>query len=257
MRLGITLRPGHEAADAAAAEQHGCFGVLVDAPAGTECIAAAAAAGTTSLVRIVVRLHLGDVHPVTLAEEVAVLDNLARGRVVVLADLGDLDAAAAAEDLALLAAGLSARPIRHRGARWQVPAGLAMHQAPEAIQVTPEPVQVLVPVWLMGAAAAVVAARPEHAHLPVVATDPDAASAAVPVQPGAADLPAGIDPGRALVSAWARAGATHLLLRTDDPAAALPGIARHLAPEVAMPHFPRVVAEAMTPAPWPRGADAT
>lgn len=263
MRLGITLRPGHEAADAALAERHGCFGVLLDAPAGTESVAAATAAGTTSLTRIIVRLHLGAAHPITLAEEMAVLDNISGGRVVVLADTGELDGPAAAEDLAVLRAGLSARPVRHAGDRWRVPAGLDVHDAPDAVQVTPEPVQTVIPIWLGGASADAVRGDAQHPHddLAVLAMRPDQADPHLPVQPGRVVLGSpsvasgavdDIETGRALVTTWADAGTTHLLLDVADPAAALPVMARYLGPEVAMPHFPRVVAEAMSPAPWPR-----
>lgn len=253
MRLGIAVRPGFEAVDAAAAEHHGCFGVLVDAQPGAEGIAGSVAASRTSLVRIILRIHLGDAHPVSLAEEIAVLDNISAGRVVVLADTGDLTVEEAAEDVGLLVSALSARPVRHQGSRWRVPAGLEVHTAPESVQVTPEPVQVVVGVWLTGRAAVGVAEDLRGlGHLPVLATEPGSVIGTSPVQPGIVALPADIDAGRRVVQEWADAGTTHVILTAEDPQSALPMISRYLAPEVAMPHFPRVVAEAMTPAAWPR-----
>ena len=79
---------------------------------------------------MLVGLHVGDENPVTLAEEIAVLDNLSNGRAGVIAELGSLDADAAAEDVALLQASWSGRAIAHRGARWQVPAGIPGHALP-------------------------------------------------------------------------------------------------------------------------------
>lgn len=248
MRIGIRARPGNEAADAAAAEAAGAFGVLIEPGTRTESVAGAAAAATTRFARLIVRIGLGADHPVTLAEDLAVLDNISGGRVVALLDTGDLDTAAATEDVVLVIAALGARPVAHRGARWQVPAGLEGHQAPERIQVTPESVQVELPVWLAGSAASSVAGALD---LPVLADDPDDANASRRVQPAVATVTGDLDTDRALVTTWAEAGATHLLLGADDLDAALPMIARYLAPEVAMPDFPRIVAEAMTPRPWP------
>ncbi len=248
MRIGIRTRPGHEAADAAAAEQHGTFGVLIDPHAGTAVLAAATAAARTSLTRLVVTVALGPDHPVTLAEDLAVLDNISAGRVVALVDTGELDLAAAGEDLALLRAALAPRPVRHQGPRWTVPAGLDGHEAPAAIEVTPKPVQLELPVWLTGAAAVALA---EVTGDPVLATEPGACDAQRAVQPARARAHGDRDRDRELVSRWRDAGATHLLLEVADPSAALPEIARYLIPEVAMPDFPRIVAEAMTPRVWP------
>ena len=66
----------------------------------------------TDYVRIVVPIRLGTDHPVTLAEDIAVLDNLSGGRVVALVDTGDLGPEEAAEDLGLLRASLGARPVK-------------------------------------------------------------------------------------------------------------------------------------------------
>ncbi|MFP4311728.1 MAG: LLM class flavin-dependent oxidoreductase [Nitriliruptoraceae bacterium] len=248
MRIGVGTHPGCEPREAAEAERHGVFGVLIEPRPETSAVAAAAAAARTRLIRLVVRIRLGSVHPITLAEDLAVLDNLSGGRVVVLADTGPLDVEAAREDLALLVAGLSARPVRHEGARWRVPAGLEGHEHVEAVEVTPKPVQVEVPVWLTGTVAVDLALA---THYPLLATRPEEADRTRPVQPALAELSGALDADRELLLRWRDAGATHLLLGAPEGPEQLATIARYLIPEVAMPHFPRVVAEAMTPAAWP------
>lgn len=252
MRIGLQLRPGREAEDARIAEAAACAFVGVDDAVRSPIVAAAAVAVATDLVRIVVPVRLGTDHPVTLAEDVAVLDNLSGGRVVALVDTGALGPEEAAEDLGLLRASLGARPVRHRGARWQVPAGLEGHEAPESIQVTPKPVQISVPLWLTGAVASGLDVA--GGALPVLADATAAVDPAIEVQPAVLVIggtEATLDADRDAVIALADAGATHLLLRAADPAAAAPLVARFLIPEVAMTGFPRVVAEAMLPPSWP------
>jgi alkanesulfonate monooxygenase SsuD/methylene tetrahydromethanopterin reductase-like flavin-dependent oxidoreductase (luciferase family) len=247
VRIGLTLPAGRDVEAARLAEAAGLFGVLVEGERpGLEMLAAGEVAATTRSVRIVVRVPLGSEHPITLAEELAVLDNLAGGRLVVLADSAGLDADEAAEDLEVLRRSWTARPLRHRGVRWAVPAGIAGHTAPAAVMVTPPPAQVEVPVWLTGTAAATLAAR---SGLPAVAERPADARPDLPVQPAATALTGDLHDDRATVITWADAGATHLLVRAGPEAVAT--IARHLAPEVAMPGFPRVVAESPLPLPWP------
>lgn len=255
MRIGALLTDPEDVVPAAAA---GLFGVLLDAPSadGPSDVGSGAAAEVATLTRdtrVVVRVVLGTEHPVTLAEEVAVLDHLSAGRVVALVDPGTLDDAAATEDLALLRACWSGRPVQHRGARWTVPSGVMGEGMPTRLAVTPVPAQVDVPVWLT---------RPvPGAGLPVLATDPADARTDVQVQPGVADLTGDLEHDRALVTAWADAGATHLLVRPPGTAGrgasgVAPGaffglyVARYLQPEVSMPGFPRIMAEADLPASW-------
>lgn len=251
MRLGLVLRPGTESDEARVAEQHACALVAVDTDRGGAFPAAAAVAVATRHVRIVVPVHLGADHPVTLAEDVAVLDNLSGGRVVALVDTGDLDQEAAAEDLSLLRASLRARPVRHRGARWQVPAGIEGHEAPDAVEVTPKPVQVSVPLWLTGAAAPVLGASSGVVVLADAAVGPDAMADVQPALLEIGGTEATLDADRDAVVALAAAGATHTLLRAPDPTGAAPLVARFLIPEVGMTGFPRVVAETMLPPTWP------
>lgn len=252
MRLGLLMRRGSEAGDAASAEAHACAFVMLDADPGAAFVAGAAVAVATRHVRIVVPVHLGSDHPVTLAEDLAVLDNLSNGRVVGLVDTRELSVTEAAEDLALLRMSLSARPVRHRGERWQVPAGLEGHEAPESVHVTPKPVQIALPLWLSGDVAVKLAAG--HARdLPVLTSSVDGVDAAAPVQPALLAIggtEASRDADREAVVALADAGATHLVLLAPDPTVALVQVARYLIPEVAMTDFPRVVAESMLPPGW-------
>ena len=63
-----------------------------------------------------------------------------------------------------------------------------------------------------------------------------------------------LTPDRETVTRWAEAGATHLLLEVraqPDLETVLTLVSRHLAPEVLMPHFPRVMSESRVPLPWP------
>ena len=248
MRLGLTIAGGSEAG-AAEAEAHGLFGVLVGGVPWTECIAGAYAAAATTFARIIVRVHMGSEHPITLAEEVSILDNSCGGRIVVLADVSGLDADAAVEDVMLLRWALSSTPIRHAGARWTVPAGLPEHKATASVIVTPPPAQVEVPLWVVGAQS-VTAAVAVALGVPVLRTAPPTV-AGVPgsLVPGLVALSGDLDADRALVQTWADAGVSHLLL--DLPSgASLAEVSRYLQPEVGMVRFPRVIADAELPMDW-------
>ncbi len=91
---------------ARAAEEAGVPALLVSGPPGTEIVRAAAVAAQTRWVRIVVVVDLDDEDPVTLAEELAVLDNLAGGRVVVLTKGGS------AHEQAMLRSALAGEVVR-------------------------------------------------------------------------------------------------------------------------------------------------
>lgn len=251
MRIGVTLPVGREADAAAEAEAVGVPFVHVAAEPGAEAAVGAAVATATSSTRIIVGMHIGDENPVTLAEEISVLDNLSNGRVGVIADVGELDAEAAGEDVMVLRDALTGRPVRHRGRRWQIPAGLAGHVAPDAVFVTPGPAQLAVPIWIAGAAAGDVG---RSGSFPVVTTEPSAVDSRAPIAPGRCVLGGDLDADRRLVVEWSAAGATHLLCELQG-AATVAAVARWLIPEVGMVGFPRVVADAPLPAAWPR-ADA-
>ena len=251
MRVGLSLNEPDAGLQAVAAEEYGLFGVLVQsAKPGAEMVIAGEVSSLTSIVRVIVRIPLGHEHPVTMAEEIAVLDNLAEGRIVALLDTGGLSVQEAAEDVQLMRHCWASRPVRHRGERWRVPAEIEGHNAPDRVMVTPKPAQLDVPVWLTGDAASQIA---EEAGLPAMAQRPEDASADTLVQPGLASMKGDMEADRELVTRWAEAGTTHLILTPPDGADVreeLGTIARYLAPEVAMPEYPRVISETMSPAAW-------
>jgi alkanesulfonate monooxygenase SsuD/methylene tetrahydromethanopterin reductase-like flavin-dependent oxidoreductase (luciferase family) len=253
VRLGLVAAAGHEPSVARAAETHGLFGVLAGMGDPMTAINAAVYAMTaTEFVRVAVRVRLGLEHPVTIAEELAVLDNVGNGRSIVLVDTGDLADEAAQDEVALLREALGNRALRHEGPRWKAPAGLpANANAPRAIAVTPKPAQLEVPFWVTGPHATAVATG---AGIPVFASEPPGARSSLLVQPGMARLEGDLKHDRDLVTAWAEAGATHVFL--ELPARAdlddvMTVISRHLAPEVAMPYFPRVMSQSRVPLAWP------
>ena len=253
MRLGLVLAEGGEAEKARLAEAHGLFGVLAGAANPLTAITGAVYASTaTDFVRIIARVRLGLEHPVTIAEELAILDNVNNGRTVILADTGQLDAADAAEEVEVLRAALSNRPLQHDGRKWKVPAGLpANATAPKSIEVTPKPAQLEIPFWLTGARAR---EANESLRLPVVARESSSVSNPGAVQPAIAQIGGELTQDRDRVAVWVAAGVTHLLIelpRDGDDAALMTMISRHLAPEVGMPHFPRVMSQSRVPLPWP------
>ena len=256
MRLGLVLVATREVEMARLAESHGLFGVLAGTGDPRAAITAAVYASTaTEFVRIVVNLKLGLEHPVSIAEEVSVLDNVNNGRTVVLADTGGLATTDAVDEIAVIREALGNRPLSHEGPRWKAPAGLpANATAPRGIAVTPKPAQLEVPFWVRGDAAAELA---RIASLPELARDPAASTAGRSVQPGIARISGKLKADREAVTAWAAAGATHLLIELparSDEEAVMTMVARYLVPEVAMPHFPRVMSDSKVPLPWPGGA---
>jgi len=244
------------------AEAHGLFGVMTGAGDPRTAITAAVYASTaTDFTRVIVRVLLGQEQPVTIAEELAVLDNVNNGRTVILADTGE----SAQRYMASGAHGVVYRNVtspslvdcvrkvaRGESPRWKVPAGLPANvTAPKAIAVTPKPAQLEIPFWLTGGAAGEVA---KPSHLAVLARDAKAASVERSVQPAIAAITGTLEEDRETVIAWAAAGATHLLLELPEGAqheAALAMISRYLAPEVAMPNFPRVMSTSKVPLAWP------
>jgi alkanesulfonate monooxygenase SsuD/methylene tetrahydromethanopterin reductase-like flavin-dependent oxidoreductase (luciferase family) len=235
------------------AEEHGLFGVLAGAGEPLTAINAAVYASTaTRFVRVVARVRLGLEHPVTIAEELSILDNVNNGRTVVLADSGDLDEDSAADEIAVLREALASRPIQHEGPRWKVPAGLPANvTAPRSISVTPKPAQLEIPFWLTGPQSAALGAA---TGLPVLARELDAAVNPGLVQPALTAIGGELKADRENVSAWAATGATHLLLELSEGAElekVMTMVSRYLAPEVLMPHFPRVMSESRVPLSWP------
>ena len=235
------------------AEAYGLFGVLAGAGDPMTAITAAVYASTaTDFVRVVARVQLGLEHPVTIAEELSILDNVNNGRTVVLADTGELGDERAIDELSVLREALANRPIQHDGPQWKVPAGISANAAaPKAISVTPKPAQLEIPFWVTGASGAAVAGA---SGVPVMARDVGSIKPGLLVQPAVASITGQLKPDRESVASWGAAGATHLLLELPampDLEAILTLVSRHLAPEVLMPHFPRVMSESRVPLPWP------
>jgi alkanesulfonate monooxygenase SsuD/methylene tetrahydromethanopterin reductase-like flavin-dependent oxidoreductase (luciferase family) len=148
VRLGVVLRePWVD--EAARAEELGFDLVWIEDEAAL--VVAAAVGAVTAGVAIVAAVA-GGPHPVTLAEEFAVADLAAGGRLVLA--LGGDDEALLAETVAVLLAAFAARPFRHEGARWRIPAQLPEHtDVEERVRVTPAPAQLEPTIWLTGAAA--------------------------------------------------------------------------------------------------------
>jgi alkanesulfonate monooxygenase SsuD/methylene tetrahydromethanopterin reductase-like flavin-dependent oxidoreductase (luciferase family) len=252
MRIGLVLAEGRERELAHAAERHGLFGVLAGTGNPLTAVNAAVYASTaTEFVRVAVRVALGLEHPVLIAEELAVLDNVNNGRTIVLADAGELDAEAAEDEVAVLREALASRPLQHEGPVWKVPAGLPANvTAPQSIGVTPKPAQLEVPFWITGRAAREIAERQGIAVLAHLPADADSRR---PVQPARDAVTGDVERDRERVTTWARAGVTHLFVDLPEgpPEATMTTLSRHIAPEVAMPHFPRVMSMSKVPARWP------
>jgi hypothetical protein len=253
LRIGLVLGEGQEAKQARLAEAHGLFGVVAGSGDPLTAVNAAIYASTaTEFVRVVTRVRLGLEHPVTIAEELSILDNVNNGRTIVLADTGELAAELAADEIAVLREALSSRPIQHDGPAWKVPAGLpANATAPRSISVTPKPAQLEVAFWVSGAAAEEVGAA---AGLPVLAREPRPLANPKLVEPGLVSISGHLKHDRDLVTKWAAAGVTHLFVELPagaNLAESMTLVSRYLAPEVLMPHFPRVMSESKVPLPWP------
>jgi hypothetical protein len=160
---------------------------------GPPLITVAALGARTRVLRLVACVRAGE-HPLAIAEAAAVADNCTNGRLVLA--LASDDAALLGETVDAVLAATAARPFRHEGARWTIPAGLPENDgAEERIVVTPACVQLELPVWAAGAAAGAVAA--ERAIAAVAEPDrggawPQPAAARTP-RPAIWDLPAGDD----------------------------------------------------------------
>jgi alkanesulfonate monooxygenase SsuD/methylene tetrahydromethanopterin reductase-like flavin-dependent oxidoreductase (luciferase family) len=252
MRIGLVLADGQEADQAALAESHGLFGVLAGKQGPTTAITAAVYASTaTRHARVGVWVRLGLAHPVTIAEELSILDNVNNGRTFVIADTGALEAEAAADELAVIRESLASLPLQHEGPHWKAPAGIPANvTAPKSISVTPKTAQLEIPFWVAGRAASSVA---EKSGLAAVASSSSQKSDGRLMQPALADLTGELEADRAQVSAWAAAGASHLLVTLPQGRESdlMTMVSRHLVPEVGMPHFPRVMSESSVPLPWP------
>ena len=252
MRIGIVATEGDESALARTAEAHGLFGLVVGTGNPLTAITAAVYASTsTQYLRIVPVVRLGLEHPVTVAEEIAILDNVNNGRTIVAVDTAGLDAEAAEDEISVLREALAGRPLDHDGPRWTVPAGLAANvTAPQSISVTPKPPQAEVPFWVAGRAAAAVG---QSLHLPVLARERATTASRLLVQPAIGTIQGELKADRATIGEWAAAGTSHLFLEIPegDLDRTMTLISRYLSPEAAMPNFPRVMSDSRVPLPWP------
>lgn len=88
MRIGLDLLaitdPDDRLALAVEADRLGLWAVLIGGRSGTEAIEAAAIAAKTSTVHLAVKLDADAEHPLTLAEDLAVLDHLSERRVLAI-----------------------------------------------------------------------------------------------------------------------------------------------------------------------------
>ena len=88
MRLLLDLRntknPSQREQLAREADEYGIWGVVVTGPQGAECVEASAIATATRHVVVAVDVDGQGVHPTTLAEEIAVLDQIAERRTMVI-----------------------------------------------------------------------------------------------------------------------------------------------------------------------------
>ncbi|GLX11121.1 LLM class flavin-dependent oxidoreductase [Microbispora sp. NBRC 16548] len=182
MRLGaeidLSVVPLADVASRAAqAEEAGLALVWLTPAAGRPqeaLVAAAACAATTRYLHVGVHAVSGARHPLYLAEELHVLDQLLGGRLVtaVVDEADDQDRLA--ETLSVLLSAQATRPFRHTGHHWTIPAGLAENPInPEhRLRVTPAPFRLHAELWLHGLAGTACAAR---FGLPLIAAVEDTA----------------------------------------------------------------------------------
>lgn len=114
--------------------------------------AAASVASVAQALQIGAHVHLGGQHPIYVAEERNVVDQLLAGRLVVALDApaGDGDTLAEWTQVLLLAAGTN--PFRHFGQHFAIPAGLPENSinTERRIVVTPRPFALEPQVWVAG-----------------------------------------------------------------------------------------------------------
>lgn len=125
MRLGLDLTHTSTAAElldrTVEADELGLWAVLVSGAPGTETLRAAELATATRHVHLAVLVHAEDCHPRTVAEELAVLDQLSQRRVVAIVD----------------------GPHTHRA----TVARLLHGHIVDGVALTPPPAQTQLPVW--------------------------------------------------------------------------------------------------------------
>ena len=209
MRLGLVLEDDAELGRARRADALGLWAVMVTGAPGTEVIRAARVAEQTDFVRVVVKVDLSAEHPLTIAEELAVLDNLSGGRAV-----------------AIVAGDPGPETLRRFR---EALVGRLSH----GVVLAPPPVQTELPVWL--------AAPVKASDAPIVADSPTeiVVRPGLPA-PGTFALSGELARDRAFIDEWRDASCTHLLVSWPGEVQVL---ARHLATRAATSDFPSVVAD--------------
>lgn len=133
--------------------------------ADTGLIRAAAVAAGTTVIRVAACAPVGG-HPVEVAEAAVVVDNCSNGRLVLVLGDDQADPRLLEESVEVVLAALAPRPFRHDGERWTIPGNLPENdQHEERIIVTPQAIQIEVPIWLTGPDSAAVARRWGLAHI--------------------------------------------------------------------------------------------
>jgi alkanesulfonate monooxygenase SsuD/methylene tetrahydromethanopterin reductase-like flavin-dependent oxidoreductase (luciferase family) len=187
MRIGVVVRVGAHpglsdglAETVADAEDAGLDVVWLEggpapASAGAETLTAAAfVAARTEGIRLVAHVPAGP-HPVQIAEQAAVADNVSNGRLLLaLGDEGP-EPSLLAETAEVVLAAAAPRPFVHRGARWAFPGAVEGNAGEQRISITPKPSQLELPVWLTGRWGPAVGRELGLSH---VAGDADSAPAA-------------------------------------------------------------------------------
>jgi alkanesulfonate monooxygenase SsuD/methylene tetrahydromethanopterin reductase-like flavin-dependent oxidoreductase (luciferase family) len=153
-----------------AAEEHGLDLAMIPSSLdatdalGSALIVTAALAPRSTVLRLAAEAVAGT-HPVTLAEEAAVADQISGGRLVLVVR-GDDDPELLGEVTDVLLAATAPRPFVHEGLRWRIPGQLADNAEHETrLIVTPPTAQLELPIWLSGAAAPVVARARTLSHI--------------------------------------------------------------------------------------------
>jgi alkanesulfonate monooxygenase SsuD/methylene tetrahydromethanopterin reductase-like flavin-dependent oxidoreductase (luciferase family) len=196
MRVGLIcpIEPGRHTArqltrDAQDAEAAGLDLLWLAGPPGTDPLVAAAflAAGTTA-VRLAACAPVG-CHPVHLAEQAAVADQIANGRVILVLHEDAEDPARLIETAEVVRHAAAGRPFRHRGLHWTIPAPAA-DGAQALLSVTPSPAQLELPIWLAGRAAPAAARVLGLSHVSEAACEAAAARAAWSATAAALGAPA-------------------------------------------------------------------
>jgi alkanesulfonate monooxygenase SsuD/methylene tetrahydromethanopterin reductase-like flavin-dependent oxidoreductase (luciferase family) len=137
------------------ADELGVDAILLRSRESDSLVLAATLAARTSWLRVVVEVDVSTgLHPLHLAERIAVADQCLGGRltVVLRRSSADHDPTLLTETLAVLELALTSRPFSFEGSHWTIPAQLGANSDAvwSQVTVTPAPVQFDFPIWLSG-----------------------------------------------------------------------------------------------------------